>query len=232
MSSTCLDCHGICRGSTSESFFHSRKKGNLFSGLNEGVLAYIAQQILIALEALHKHKIAHRDIKPSNVILSIHGPVKLVDFGLSVDVSIGPDDHMVGSSYWMAPEVIRGLLHTTPVDIWGFGIIMAELLHKMPFSATTNSIKMMFDIAVKGSPILNQGEFSNECLSFIASCLKSDPSERPTAAKLLNHDFIRHIEHTSEQQMGDWVYEAFYVSNDDDVSDNDMPHNPTDEDDD
>uniref|UniRef100_A0A6B2L8U8 Protein kinase domain-containing protein n=1 Tax=Arcella intermedia TaxID=1963864 RepID=A0A6B2L8U8_9EUKA len=208
------------------SLFFSEKNGTLLQRLTEDMLAYLAQQILIGLEALHHHQIAHRDIKPSNIILSIHGHVKLIDFGLCVDVSGGPDYHMVGSSYWMAPEVIRGALHSTPVDIWGFGICMAELINGVAYSSMTNSVRMMFDVAIKGMPVIKQADWSDAAKEFVESCLQMDPQARPTATQLLEHEFMEAILEDSPEYLGDWVHWAFYESDDDEemvVSNGSLP---------
>lgn len=89
-------------------------------------------QVLKGLEYLHSRKYAHRDLKSSNIMMTVHGDVKLskddvfshklmcdlaVDFGLCVDMSSGPKHHMIGSPFWMPPEMIQNRTHGIPVSI-------------------------------------------------------------------------------------------------------------------
>jgi hypothetical protein len=117
--------------------------------LKENEIAYIAREMLVGIHYLHTNHILHRDLKSSNVMLSLQGDVKLIDFGLAVDVSDGPRFGMVGSPFWVAPEMIRGDAYTYSVDIWSFIVCMCELANQRPPNSE-NVRRAMFLTATVG----------------------------------------------------------------------------------
>lgn len=60
---------------------------------------------------LHERKLAHRDIKSGNLIVNLKGKVKLLDFGLCADMSLGPRKEVVGSPFWIPPEMLKNKNH-------------------------------------------------------------------------------------------------------------------------
>ena len=100
--------------------------------------ANIFKQILEAVNYLHAHGVCHRDLKPENILFSTladDSSLKLIDFGLSkvLDGDKGTMKGAVGTTFYMAPEVISGT-YNEKCDIWACGIILYIMLcGKPPF---------------------------------------------------------------------------------------------------
>jgi len=112
-------------------------------------IAYVAKEVLNALNFLHTNQMAHRDLKSANIMLTLAGGVKLIDFGLCSDISQGKVVHMVGSPFWMPPEMILRQPHGLPVDVWSFGVCLMEMANGHPPNRKS-SIKAMFVAATTG----------------------------------------------------------------------------------
>jgi len=157
---------------------------------DENQIAYIAKEMLKGIQYLHEHNLIHRDLKSSNVMLSTSGEVKLIDFGLTVDAS-KCKVHMVGSPFWMPPEMIQCISHSFSADIWSFAISLIEMADKRPPSRKSR-IKAMFLTATEGLEdfVREHTKYSQEFKDFLLLCLKMDPSERASPLFLLKHRFL------------------------------------------
>ena len=83
----------------------------------------------ISLNFIHQKRILHRDLKTSNIFLSLEGDVKIGDFGISkvLENSIDSASTIVGTPFYMSPEVCENRSYTFKSDIWALGCIMFEL---------------------------------------------------------------------------------------------------------
>ena len=99
---------------------------------------FYTSEVLLCLQFLHSKFILYRDLKPENIMISMEhkGHIKLIDFGFAKQLS-GLHDRTrtkCGSPAYIAPEIIKGDLHSYEVDIWSFGVLIYELLTgKTPF---------------------------------------------------------------------------------------------------
>lgn len=75
-------------------------------------------QALHGLLYLHEQGVIHRDIKGANILTTKDGMVKLADFGVATRANGAGDSAVVGTPYWMAPEVIELSGASTASDIW------------------------------------------------------------------------------------------------------------------
>jgi serine/threonine protein kinase len=157
----------------------------------EPQVVYVVRQVLSGLAFLHKNFLAHRDLKSANIMLTVHGDVKLIDFGLCSDISQGEVVHMVGSPFWMPPEMIKRLPHGLSTDVWSFGICCMEMANgHVP--NRKSSIAAMFISASDGYPMPFEepSDWSEEFNDFIMHCLRCEPTERWSVPQLMDHPFL------------------------------------------
>lgn len=97
--------------------------------LTEEHIASILQRTLLGLEYLHQRKTIHRDIKAGNILINEMGEVKLSDFGVSTELlhTLADKDTLIGSPFWMSPEVLSKNKYNCKTDIWSLGITAIEL---------------------------------------------------------------------------------------------------------
>jgi len=162
------------------------------SSFTEDQISYVARELLKALEFIHSRGHVHRDVKSDNCMMTTKGDVKLIDFGLCIDIEKeGTRTHLVGSPFWMSPEMILRKPHSYPTDIWSFAVCLLELAnHHAPNK--DSYIRAMFTVATIGlpSPLEMFENWSSVFHDFLFQCLQQDPDARPTASQLLKHPFI------------------------------------------
>lgn len=89
-----------------------------FGKFPENLVGIYLTQVLHGLLYLHDQGVIHRDIKGANILTTKHGLVKLADFGVATRTTGLSDSLVVGTPYWMAPEVIELAGASTASDIW------------------------------------------------------------------------------------------------------------------
>ncbi|XP_039769110.1 myosin-IIIb [Ornithorhynchus anatinus] len=176
-------------------------KGLLRGGqrLEESVISYILYGALLGLQHLHSNQIIHRDVKGNNILLTTEGGVKLVDFGVSAQLTSTRlrRNTSVGTPFWMAPEVIAceqqyDYSYDARCDVWSLGITAIELGDGDPPLFDMHPVKTLFKIPRNPPPtLLHPEKWCRGFNHFIAQCLIKDFENRPSVTHLLEHPFIR-----------------------------------------
>ncbi|GJU48155.1 mitogen-activated protein kinase kinase kinase 1-like protein [Tanacetum coccineum] len=161
--------------------------------LRDSQVSAYTRQILSGLNYLHERKVVHRDIKCANILVDASGSVKLADFGLAKATALNDIKSCKGTPYWMAPEVVNNRAkkgYGLAADIWSLGCTVLEMLtRKIPYYHL-EGMQALFRIG-RGEPPEIPNTLSAEAQDFIFKCLQVNPNDRPTAAQLLEHPFLK-----------------------------------------
>ena len=194
-------------------------KANKFGPAPEALCKVYVAQVLDALAYLHspKNGIVHRDVKGANLLATKDGCVKLADFGSAARMgedgrgarpglgnapkktgggSVDDDAPLdvVGTPYWMAPEVIEmsGTKSDPKSDVWSVACVVVELLTGSPPYFDLQPMPALFAIVRDESPPLPPG-ISPELRGFLTACFRKDPAQRPTASELRSHEWLEGV---------------------------------------
>jgi len=189
-------------------------EGELFNEIikvgkfDEGQAAFIINQILKAITYCHKMNIIHRDIKPENIMITNREKngclqVKLIDFGTAKIFEKGHQENKyVGSSYYMAPEIIKRK-YDEKCDLWSIGVIMYILLTgRPPFDGNDddeileNVKKGVFDKSSYPYPLL-----SSQSKDLIDKLLQYDPKKRISADQAIEHPWFKTAEFKKKDKV-------------------------------
>lgn len=167
-------------------------KPNKFGPFPESLVAVYISQVLEGLVYLHEQGVIHRDIKGANILTTKEGLVKLADFGVATKLTEADvNTHsVVGTPYWMAPEVIEMSGVCAASDIWSVGCTVIELLTCVPPYYDLQPMPALFRIVQDDHPPIPDS-LSPAITDFLRQCFKKDARQRPDAKTLLSHPWIQ-----------------------------------------
>ncbi|XP_031390537.1 mitogen-activated protein kinase kinase kinase 1-like [Punica granatum] len=158
--------------------------------LQDSQVSAYTRQILRGLKYLHDNNVVHRDIKCANILVDANGSAKLADFGLAK--TIKDVNSCQGTANWMAPEVVScsKTPYGLPADIWSLGCTVLEMLtRQIPYSHL-EWFQALLRIESGKLPKIPHS-LSRDARDFVKQCLRVNPVDRPTAAQLLDHPFVK-----------------------------------------
>jgi serine/threonine protein kinase len=161
--------------------------------LKEASIRIVASQVTKGLQYLHANNFIHRDLKAGNIMTTKAGACKLGDFGVTGEITRETQKRhtVIGSPYWMAPEVIREIGYDTKADLWSLGITIIEMAELEPPNCAVHPMRVIFIIPSRPPPTLTKpGDYSPAMNSFIARCLTKDQEARPDAATLTKDPWV------------------------------------------
>jgi len=177
--------------------------------LTEQEIATVLSDTLKGLEYLHARKKIHRDIKAGNILLNNEGHAKLADFGVAGQLTdtMAKRNTVIGTPFWMAPEVIQEIGYDCVADIWSLGITALEMAEGKPPYGDIHPMRAIFMIPTKPPPTFRDSDrWSPQFIDFVSRCLVKTPEKRATANQLLHSDFI--VSSGSCNVVADMIAEA------------------------
>ncbi|XP_062109324.1 phosphoenolpyruvate carboxylase kinase 1-like [Humulus lupulus] len=169
---------------------HSRVSRRVFT---ETEAASVMTQLMQAVAHCHRHGVAHRDIKPENILFDERNRLKLADFGSAEMFLDGePMSGIVGTPYYVAPEVLAGRDYNEKVDVWSAGVVLYILLAGFP-PFYGESVVETFDAVLRANlrfPTRVFRSVSPAAKDLLRRMLCKDVSRRFSAEQVLRHPWM------------------------------------------
>jgi len=168
---------------------HYKKRGKFFP---EKQIVDWFIQIAMAVDYIHSLNVMHRDLKTGNVFLTKTNVIKLGDFGIAkvLDSTLEQANTVVGTPYYMSPEVCENKQYDKKSDLWAMGCILYELCTLNHAFDASNLLGLVFKIVQESYPPIPD-VYSPELRELVGQLLSKDPSRRPSCRRIFRMPFIR-----------------------------------------
>ncbi|NMO50661.1 protein kinase [Actinoplanes sp. TBRC 11911] len=144
----------------------------------------ICGEVAAALAVAHAEDLVHRDIKMANIMVT-PGGAKVVDFGIAAAVGPAPEDMLVGTPAYLAPERLTGDAVVPASDVYALGVLLYRLLAgEAPWSVETTTQMLQAHVYVNPAPLPELAGVPSAVSKLVGRCLRKDPAERPTASEV------------------------------------------------
>src|SRR5579859_3571232 len=142
-----------------------------------------SMQVLAALSYAHGKGVTHRDIKPANIMITTHGVVKLMDFGIAKsneDMQLTRPGTTMGSVYYISPEQVRGGTADARSDLYSFGVTLYEILTgRKPFQADTSYSVLHAQLSQAPTPLIEiNPEIPPQLNAIVLRAMEKQPENR------------------------------------------------------
>ncbi len=183
-------------------------------GLPVGQIVDIATALADALGTAHAKGIVHRDLKPANVMVSTHGRIKVLDFGLAKEVRNSSFDDatltsahhtelgmVMGTPAYMSPEQASGHAIDHRTDIFSLGVLLHEMATgRQPFEGNSSAELICAILRDTPPPVTDlRSELPSDLARIIRRCMEKDPSHRVQTAQDVANEFRDLARQTSEK---------------------------------
>ncbi|XP_078427881.1 phosphoenolpyruvate carboxylase kinase 1-like [Wolffia australiana] len=153
----------------------------------------VLRPLMEAIAHCHRRGVCHRDVKPDNVLFDDWGRLKLADFGSAAWFGDGrPLRGVVGTPYYVAPEVLSGRDYGEKVDVWSAGVILYVLLAGIPPFRGESAVEI-FEAVMRANLRFPTRVFlgvSAEAKDLLRRMLCKDVSRRLSAEQVLRHPWM------------------------------------------
>lgn len=147
----------------------------------------------MAIKYLHGQRVLHRDLKTSNVFLTTENVVKLGDFGIAktLDSTLDQAKTVVGTPYYMSPEVCESKPYSYASDVWSLGCVLYEMLALRHAFDAPNILTLILKIVQQDfAPV--PPHYDKDVSNLLRMLLDKDPEGRPSMEEIFAMPFIRH----------------------------------------
>ncbi|KAK1284041.1 Phosphoenolpyruvate carboxylase kinase 2 [Acorus calamus] len=162
----------------------------------EAAAAAVFVPLMEAIAGCHRWGVAHRDVKPDNVLFDSRGRPRLSDFGSADFFAGGAMSGIVGTPYYVAPEVVAGRDYDEKVDVWSAGVVLYLMLAGFPPFDGDSAVEI-FDSVLRANlrfPVRAFRGVSTAAKDLIRRMLCKDVSRRLSAEQVLMHPWVLNAE--------------------------------------